>query len=112
MKPLVTDEMLQAAFDYMHEGAQLAAQAKADRLLAEHRREKIFSELLLKAPGKSADQRRAWAKAHDDHWRACVVEAQCEKDLEEHRRRLVQAQAIVEAWRTESASARHLGRMG
>lgn len=112
MKPLITDEMVEAAFTYLHEGAELAAQAKADVSIADYHVEKAFSELLLEAPkGSAADLRRAWAKSRPDYEAAVIVAAQAEKELELHRRRLVQAQAIIEGWRTQSATMRGLERM-
>jgi hypothetical protein len=112
MRQLITDEIIDAAFAYLHEGAEAAAQAAADRLIAAHRLEKVFSELLLQAPGKSADLRKAWAKAHPDYWKACEVEGDALRMLEWHRHQKVRADAVVSAWRTEQASSRSIGRMG
>lgn len=113
MRQLITDEQIQAAFDYLHEGGEAAAQAAADRLIAAHRLDKAFSELLLKAPGKlPADMRKAWAKAQPEYWEACEVEAQALRMLEWHKHMKVRADAVISAWRTEQASSRGLQRIG
>lgn len=112
MKQLITDEMIENAFLYLRDGAEPAAQAKADVSIADFRVEKAFSELLLKAPkGSAADLRKAWAKSQPEYEQAVLIAAECEKRLELHRRMLMQAQAIVEAWRTQSSSQRALGRI-
>lgn len=111
MKQLITDDMISAVVEYLTEAGDAAAQAKADRLIADHRREAVFSELLLKAPGKSADQRRAWAKSHPDHAAACDVEAVAERNLEWHRHQKMRCEAILSAWQTQSANNRGLERV-
>jgi hypothetical protein len=113
MKQLITEELINAAFEYLNEGASAAAQAAADRLIASHRLDKVFSELLLAAPPKlPADMRKAWAKSQPEYWTACEQEAETVRTLEWHKHQKVRADAIVSAWRTEQASARGIGRMG
>jgi len=113
VKQLITDEQIEAVFAYLRDGAEVAAQAKADVSIADFRVEKAFSELLLQAPkGLPADMRKAWAKAHPDYEKAVIIAAECEKQLELHRRLLMQATATIDAWRTQSSSERALGRMG
>lgn len=113
MKQLITDEAIEAAFTYLRDGAEVAAQAKADVSIADFRVEKAFSELLLQAPkGLAADLRKAWAKSQPEYEKAVILAAECEKQLEWHKRLLMQAQATIDAWRTQSSSERYLGRMG
>lgn len=103
---LISNEMVQAAFDYLNDAADAAAKAKADRVLAEHRRKKVLAELTLEASQKTADLRKAWAESHPTYWDACQAEANAVRADEWHRMNRAKAEALVSAWQTENANLR------
>lgn len=108
--PLVSETLLEAAFSYYHEQGEAAAQAKADLILAEHRRRKTRSRLILESTEKTMGMREAEADCHPDFDEACVVEAKCAERVEWHRHQRARADAIIEAWRSEQANNRGLMR--
>lgn len=109
---LITDKMVHAAFDYLNEAADAAAKARADRILSEHGRKRKLAELVLAAPHKTGELRKAWAEAHDDYWLVCEEEAVAINADEWHRHQRMRAEAICEAWRTEQANLRGAGKVG
>lgn len=110
--PLITDKAVQAAFDYLNEAADAAAKARADRILAEHKRKKVLAELLLEQKEGSADRRKAAAEAHPDYWSVCQEEANAVRADTWHGHQKARAMAIIEAWRTEQSNIRSAGRVG
>jgi hypothetical protein len=109
---LISDTMVHAAFDYLNDAADAAAKARANRILAEYGRKRKLAELILEAPHKTGELRRAWAEAHNDYWLSCEEEAEAIKADEWHRHQRVRAEAVCEAWRTEQANLRGTGRVG
>jgi hypothetical protein len=110
--PLITDSMVSAAFDYLNEAADAAAKARADRILAEHKRKKVLAELLLGTEKGSADLRKAAAEAHPDYWEACKAEAEAVRADSWHHHQKGRAVAVIEAWRTEQSNLRQTSRVG
>lgn len=107
---LVSDKMIQAAFDYLHEQGAAAAQARADLIIAEYRRKKARGQIILDSIEKTMAMREAEADCHPDYEEACITEAKCAERVEWHRHQLKRAEAIIEAWRTEQSNARTMGR--
>jgi hypothetical protein len=110
--PLITDKMVQAAFDYLNGAADAAAKARADKLLAEHMRKKVFSELLLEQEKGSADLRRAAVEAHPKYWESCKAEAKAVESDAWHAHQKGRAMAVIDAWRTEQSNLRGATRVG
>lgn len=108
--PIVTDEMLEASFSYFRDQAEAAAQAKADLILAEYRRKKTLSRLILESSEKSLGMKEAEALCHPDTEEAYIVEAQCNKVVEWHRHQKARAEAIVQAWQTQESTRRSMGK--
>ncbi len=109
--PLITDQMVQAAFDYLHEAADAAAKARADKILTEHRRKKVLAEIMLDADMKTADLRKAFAESHEDYWQACQDEANAVRADTWHSHQKARAMAVIEAWRTEQSNQRAAGKV-
>ena len=110
--PLITDAAVHAAFDYLNEAADAAAKARADRILAEHKRKKVLAEMLLEQTAGSADMRRAAAEASPEYWEACEDEARATRADVWHQHQKGKAMAIIEAWRTEQSNLRSAGKVG
>lgn len=109
--PLVSQEMIEAVFDYLNDQCDAAAQAKADLIIAEFRRKKKFSELKLKSLETTVAMKDAWAESHPEYEKAWLYEAECEKAVEWHKRQQMRADAITSAWQTESANRRNISRV-
>jgi hypothetical protein len=109
--PLVTEAMLQAAFDYFNEQGPAAAQARADLVIAEYRRKKARAAIILASSERTMMLREAEAECHPDVYDATMAEADAVKAVEWHRHQRARADAIVEAWRTQEATVRGLSRV-
>ena len=111
MPRLVTDEMIEAAFDYLNDEDKEAAQVFADAVIAEARRKATRARLVLQSKEKTQGLREADADSHPDLAAAYVIEAQTVKAVEWHRRQKSRAEAAIETWRSEQANRRNLSRV-
>ena len=111
MRQIVSDDAIQAAFDYLNEQGGAAAQAKADLIIAEFRRKKVRAQLILKSEEKTMGLREAEADCHPDYWDACQAEAAAVKEVGWHQHQRARADAICSAWQTQESSRRALGRV-
>jgi hypothetical protein len=103
---LVTDDMVSAALNYLSTSTMDSAKAKADRVMAEHRRKRVRAQLILDSDQTTAAMREADAEASDAYGAACMVERDAVERDEYHRAARIKADAIIEAWRTENANIR------
>jgi hypothetical protein len=110
--PLISENQVQSAFDYLEGECESAAQAKADVLLAEYRVKSTRGRLILNAPKVlgTAALRQAWAESHEDYIKAYEEEAVATKQWELHNRMKVWAESTRDAWRTEQSNTRALGK--
>jgi len=103
---LITDDMLEAAIQYLATSSETIAASRANRLRAEHKRKRVRASLILQANERSATLREAWAEAHELYAEACDNEAKAVEHDEFHRNERNKADVIIEAWRTENANHR------
>lgn len=103
---LVTDDMVSAALTYLSTSTMDSAKAKADRVMAEHRRKRVRAQLILDSDQTTAAMREADAEASDAYGIACMAERDAVERDEYHRAARIKADAIIEAWRTENANIR------
>lgn len=108
---LVTEKMVREAFDWLDENASDAAQAKAERIRAEHGVKKARAKAFLDASGTVAE-REAKAIASAAYNEAAEREVQAVGRDEWHRNQRNKCEAIIEAWRTECSNLRGMGRVG
>jgi len=106
MSRLVTDDMMEAAIQYLAKSSELIAASRANRLRAEHRRKRLRAKLILQSEERSATMREAWAEAHDLYAEACEEEAKAVEHDEFHRNERNKADTIIAAWQTEGANNR------
>lgn len=106
MSRLVTDDMLEAAIQYLAKSSELIAASRANRLRAEHKRKRTRAQLIMQAQERSATLREAWAESHEIYATACEEEAKAVEHDEFHRNERNKADVIIEAWRTENANHR------
>lgn len=102
---IVKPEMVSDALHYLATAAQEAAAAKAERIRAEYARKKVRAQIMLDTDGPVAI-REATAETHPDYEAACEREALAAEMDERHRLERMKADALIEAWRTESATVR------
>jgi len=100
--------MLQAAFDYLNTQGETAAQARADLIIAEHRKKQCRARLILASSRGSAGLREAEADSSKEYEQAFLVEAEAAQRVEWHRHQKSRSDAILAAWRTQESSAREL----
>lgn len=109
--PLVSEENVQAAFDYLNENANKAAMAKCQKVLTEHQRKQVRARLILGCEMKTQADKLAFAESHDDYIEACQAEADAYGADEFHRHQKARAAAVIDAWRTEQSTIRGTGKV-
>lgn len=102
---LITDEVLDAAFEWLLNSSQEIASARGNLIRAEYKTKRIFSRLFSNASG-TVDQRKAYATDHPEYADAQEALAVAEEAWERAKDQRNRAELIVEAWRTEQASRR------
>ncbi len=107
---LLTEEQVQAAFDWMLSNSMATAAARAMVLRTEFRMKKVHARLMLNADG-AMDIRKATATCHPEYETASeayfAAEEEWTKQLEQRRK----CELIIEAWRTQSSNERGIARM-
>jgi hypothetical protein len=106
MARLVTDDMVEAALNYLATASDHIAAARANRLRAEFKRKRVRAKLILESNQPSAIMREAWAEAHEVYFEACEAEVKATEIDEKAREERNKAGVVIEAWRTENANRR------
>jgi hypothetical protein len=104
--PLVEEKHVQAAFDYLNDGASAAAIARMNKVMAEHTRKSVRARLYLESDQKTQGEKNAAAECHPEYLEACQAEAEAVRADEWHRHQKARADAIISAWRTERSDLR------
>jgi hypothetical protein len=118
MKTVVTDEDVEAALDFLRRNAFVAAKARAERIYCEEFRKSkkaiLMKEFAAKHNGPGdlplgAQEREAYAsKEYQEHLLALKIAV--END-EKSRFGALSAQATIDAWRTQQANERTMGKI-
>lgn len=111
MTRLITDEMAQAAFDWLASTSDEIAHARGSAIRAEYRVKRVHARLFLDAEG-SAEARKAWATCQDEYQTACIEHADAEGRWEALRDARTKMTLLIEAWRTQQSSERGVVRAG
>lgn len=106
MSHLITDDMIEAAIQYLAKSSELIAASRANRLRAEHKRKRTRAQLMMQSVERSATMREAWAESHEIYAAACEEEAKAVEHDEFHRNERNKADTIIAAWQTEGANNR------
>lgn len=109
MRRLVTDEMMEAALEYLATASDHIAAARGKRLRAEFKRKRIRARLMLESNQPSANMREAWAEAHELYAEACEEEVLAVEADEHARSERNKVDVIIETYRTEEATGRKGG---
>jgi len=108
---LISDDMVQKAFDWLNENSNMAAGAKADRIRAEYGVKKAKAKVFLASAGTVAE-RESEAICSDEFSNAVEKEAEAVADDEFYRDNRSKCIAIIDAWRTEQSNLRGMSRVG
>lgn len=108
---LISEQTIEAAFDWLKINSGPAAAAKAERIRAEYNTKQTKGRLYLQSEESSVAARDAWALNHPDFAAAVEREAQAVEADEFHRNQRSKAEAIIDAWRTQSSNERVLAKV-
>ena len=109
---LVSDQFVQAAFDWLKDNSASAAKAKADRIRSEYRTKQVRAEMFLSFDEGTVAEKEAKALASEEYNVAVEAEARAVELDEYHRNQRSKAEAIIEAWRSEQANMRAMTKVG
>ena len=108
---IVTDEMVQTAFDVLNDTRGPAAAAAAAKRQAEAAVKATRARLFLGYTGNVAE-RNAKAECHPDMKQATDRDAEAHGLAALFANKRSDAMAMIDAWRTESANYRGMARVG
>ena len=106
---LITQEMAQAAFDWLASNSDDVAQARGALIRAEYRVKKIHAKEFLKADG-SVDVRKSVATCSAEYEDACEDHAAADAQWEKMKDQRNKFSLLIEAWRTQNSNERGLMR--
>lgn len=108
---LISDTLVQQAFDWLKENAKPSAAARAARIRAEHNTKRVKAQQFLSHEGSVAE-RDAQAIASTEYDEAVEAECAAVEADEFHRNQRNKAEAIIDAWRTEQSNYRAMQKVG
>ena len=94
------------AIDFIYKNSKPFAQAKANRIYLEEFRKSKKAILMAQSSAEAANAREQYAYSHPDYLSLLDGLKAAVETEEELRWKMVAAQARVEVWRSEEASAR------
>lgn len=106
---LITQDMAQAAFDWLASNSDDVAHARGSAIRAEYRVKKIMAKEFLKAEG-SVDVRKATATCSAEYEEACENHAKADAQWEKLKDQRNKFELLIEAWRTQASNERGLVR--
>lgn len=110
-RPIVSEEAIHDAMDYIMHSTDAAAEAAGNLERADYFRKQTLARLKLAAPHTTMGMREAWAEAHEDYAEACNKHANAKRDVEWHRNMRSKCEALFDMYRTIQATQRTLGRV-
>ncbi len=108
-RPLITEEMAQAAFDWLASNSEDVAHARGALIRAEYRAKRIHAKQLLVAEG-SQEIRKATATVSAEYQSACEDHAEAEAKWAAILDQRNKFELLIEAWRTQQSNERGLVR--
>ena len=108
---MISDDEIEKALDYLRDNALPSAKARAERLYMEDYSKVVRAELMNQSNETAIGAQERFAYSHPDY--AAHLDAlrtAIELD-EKHRFLLRAAEAKVEAWRSQQANQRAMGRI-
>jgi 16S rRNA G966 N2-methylase RsmD len=108
---VIDDDDIEKAVDYLRDNATKAAKAKAERIYMEEYRKVVKSQIMRENDNKAIGAQEATAYADPRYTQHLVVMKEAIEKDEYHRWMLMAAEAKIEAWRTQQANNRALGKI-
>lgn len=109
MTRLITQEMAQAAFDWLASNSEDVAHARGSLIRAEYRAKRIHAKQMLAAEG-SQEVRKALATVSEEYQSACEDHAEAEAKWAGILDTRNKFELLIEAWRTQASNERGLVR--
>lgn len=108
---MISDDDIEKALDYLRDNAPKAAKAKADRIYCEEFRKVVKGQLMRENDDKALGAQEAIAYADPRYKQHLEVMKDAIERDEYHRWMLVAAEAKIEAWRSQQANQRAMGKV-
>jgi hypothetical protein len=108
---MMTDDQVHDALEYLRTNATNAAEARAHKIYMEEFRKTVKAQAMAKFNNLpvSAQEREAYrSQEYRDHLDAMKIAIHQD---EENRWGMVHATSVIEAWRTQNANQRGMGKM-
>ena len=109
---MISDEQIEAALDYLAKNVEASAKARAEKIYMVEYRKTVKAELMNKCNESTEGARERFAYSHEDYKEhldamrtAIEIDAKCEF-------RRAAYNATIEAWRTQQANERTIGKIG
>ena len=110
MKPLLTEQQVEALFDWMNAHSEEFGLARGRAIRTKYRIDIVESKLVLDAPEATDARRKAWARTQEEYEQACNDHADAEAAWENMKEISKKFGLMSEAWRTISANDRGIMR--
>lgn len=108
---MIQDDDIEKALDYLRDNAPKAAKAKAERIYMEEYRKTVKGQIMRENDDKPLGAQEAIAYADPRYKQHLEAMREAIERDEYHRWMLVAAEAKVEAWRSQQANQRVLGKV-
>jgi hypothetical protein len=108
---MISDDDIERAVDYLRDNAGRAAAARANRIYMEEYRKVVKAEVMRELPDESIGAQEARAYSGQRYKEHLVSLKESIREDEYHRWMMAAAEAKIEAWRTQQANNRTLGKI-
>ena len=109
---MIEDKDVQKALDHLRFKAGDAAKAKATRIYCEEFRKSLKADIMKRHLDLPVNAQEREAYSHPDYKKHLEAMRVAIEEYELHRWKMIAAQAIIEAWRTEQANRRGEMKLG
>ena len=106
---MIDDGEIERALDYLRDNAELAAQARANRIYLEEFRKSKKALLMSQSNVEAVNAQERYAYAHPEYQEFLTGLKAAIFEDEKHRFLLAAASAKIDAWRTEQSTLRSMG---
>lgn len=108
---MITDDDIEKALDYLRDRAPIAAKAKAERIYMEEYRKTVKAQIMRENDNRALGAQEAIAYADARYTQHLKAMREAIEADEYNRWMLVAAEAKIEAWRSQQANQRAMGKL-
>lgn len=109
---MITDEDIEKALDYLRDSVEEAAQARANKVYLTEFRKTKKALLMQDCNEEAVNAQERYAYAHRDYQEVLQGLKEAVRQDARHEFRRKAAEAKIEAWRTQQANFRGMGKIG